>query len=239
MKMKIRQQGGFTLVELIVAMFIAVFLLTGIYKIYISLNQSHFTQQQVVQMQQNARAGQYYIAKDIRLAGYDPTDEADSGITNAAANTITYTMDITGGESDGVDNDQDGLADGADDPTVGAPDESIFSDGVTDDPGEQVTFQLNGGSLQRVSNVTRTIADNIDAINFVYLGEDGATEVTDLTLIRYVQISLVCRTPKKIKGYTDDRVYQNPQGTTILGAQNDAYRRMLMTTTVKCRNLGL
>ena len=96
----------------------------------------------------------------------------------------------------------------------------------------------------------RALAENIDAINFVYL--DGAnppavipTPVTAAGLpdIRAIQITIVARSGENIPGIfyrqTDNRVYQNQQGTVILAAQNDAFRRQLLTAEVKCRNLGL
>ena len=133
--MRLSSQSGFTFLEMIIVMVISLTVMGGIYKVYMSLNQTHVTQQQVVQMQQNLRSCLHYIARDIRVAGYDPTEDANAGITNPGANTITFTKDITGGESDGIDNDNDTFVDGADDPTVGAPDESIFSDGAVDDLG--------------------------------------------------------------------------------------------------------
>ena len=94
------------------------------------------------------------------------------------------------------------------------------------------------------------LAENIDAINFVYL--DGAnppavipTPVTANSLpnIRAVQITIVARSGQNIPGlfyrHTDNRVYQNQQGTVILGAQGDAFRRQLLTAEVRFRNLGL
>jgi hypothetical protein len=38
--------------------------------------------------------------------------------------------------------------------------------------------------------------------------------------------------------YTNDQAYENIQGDEILAAQNDSFRRLGLTTTVFCRNLG-
>jgi len=37
----------------------------------------------------------------------------------------------------------------------------------------------------------------------------------------------------------DDQDYMNQQGAVILPAQNDRFRRIVLSTDVFCRNLGL
>ena len=82
------------------------------------------------------------------------------------------------------------------------------------------------------------VAENIDALDFVYLDENA--EVTGkLSEVRSVQISLVARTGRGDQGYINRNSYRNQQGTEILAAQNDNFRRKLLTVEVRCRNLGL
>jgi type IV pilus assembly protein PilW len=114
-------------------------------------------------------------------------------------------------------------------------------DGDTLDANEDITYSLddNDGDgdndLERNNNL---IAENIDALDFVYLDANGATTAT-LANIRSVQITLVARTGRGDPGYTNNTSYQNQQGTTIYTALNDNFRRKLLTAGVKCRNLGL
>jgi type IV pilus assembly protein PilW len=86
------------------------------------------------------------------------------------------------------------------------------------------------------------VALNIDALNFVYLDNDGIT-ASSLADIRSVQITLVARSgddvPVLMRKHTDNTIYTNQQGTEILSAQNDNFRRIRLTATVKVRNLGL
>jgi hypothetical protein len=86
------------------------------------------------------------------------------------------------------------------------------------------------------------VALNIDALNFVYLDNDGITAL-NLADIRSVQITLVARSgdvvPVLMRKHTDNTIYTNQQGTVILPAQNDNFRRIRLTATVKVRNLGL
>jgi type IV pilus assembly protein PilW len=62
-------QKGFSLIELLVAMAIASILMAGIYTFYQNQLKTHITQQQMVDMQQDARAAMYMMTRDIRMAG--------------------------------------------------------------------------------------------------------------------------------------------------------------------------
>jgi hypothetical protein len=89
----------------------------------------------------------------------------------------------------------------------------------------------------------RTVAENIDAIDFVYLDGNGnpldPATVTNLPLIRSVQISLVAKTGRIDKDFPGTPAYDNQQGTEILVAKSDNYRRRLLTTEIQCRNMGI
>ena len=94
-----------------------------------------------------------------------------------------------------------------------------------------------------------TIAEHIDALNFVYLGEPPAAGTVpvldpvgtpaDLQRIRSVQVTLVARARGKSQDFKDKQSYTNLQGTEILAPQNDTYRRRILSTTFQCRNMGL
>lgn len=187
----------------------------------------------------------------------------DGGTDNVVGNSnaIDDGIDNDGDDlvdegSDGVDNDGDLLVD--------EDDEIEWYDGDTTDEGEVVMFDLNGGNLRRRFNAsgsadptavaanTEWIATNIDALNFVYLdGSDPpnviATPVAAdaLETIRSVQVTIVARAgatvPVLARTYIDNTVYRNPQGNIILdqSAAPDTFRRQMVTTTIKCRNMGL
>ena len=211
--------------------------MAGIYSAYYSQQKSYITQEQVVAMQQNLRAAMYIMQREIRMAGCDPTEDAGAEIKTANANSITFTLDITGGESDGKDNDNDGSVDEAD--------ENRFSDGFCDDTNEDVTYSLyTADGIQKLGRkspltaINQPVAENIDALDFVYLDANGATTAT-LANIRSVQITMVARAGRVDPGFTNNTVYKNQQGSTIYTAPNDNFRRKLLTAEVKCRNLGL
>jgi len=88
----------------------------------------------------------------------------------------------------------------------------------------------------------RVVAENIDNLQFRYLLSDG-TWTNDPAAggqepnVRAVEISLLARTANTNRGYTDTNAYNigdNPNPNP-----NDAYRRKLLCSIVKTRNIGL
>jgi type IV pilus assembly protein PilW len=181
----------------------------------------------------------YFLERDIRMAGCDPTCSSGAGIQTALANSLAFSMDITGGQGDGLDNDNDG--------TVDEDDESRFPDGDTNDNGEQVRYELRNhtdGSIslgRDTGSGLQPLARNIDAVNFVYLDRNRMPTV-DLTAIRTIQVTIVARSGREVpvlmNKITDNQVYTNQQGQIILPAQNDNFRRIVLTASIQCRNLN-
>lgn len=280
MKHSAAGHAGFTIIELMISIAIFGIVLTGVSSVYQAQIRSHYTQQQIMDMQQNIRAALYLMEREIKMAGLNPSGAANIGITLADAHTLSFNMDFTGGLNDGKDNDGDGITDeganGKDDNDdnpddspegpldwVDEPDEAEWYDGDVNDPNEQVVYILsNDGDANGRNDGLPTEADdgvtcnlwrngellalNIDALNFVYLDQNGvpiAMPVADLSAIRSVQVSIVARSGDKPSmftfGYVDAQSYQNQQGDQILPPQNDLFRRMSMTMEAKCRNMGL
>ena len=147
---RLNSQDGFTLTELMVAMVIGLIVISGVYSTYYSQQRTYSVQTQVAFMNQNLRSGMYFMEREIRMAGYDPTGNANAGIVTASSNSITFSMDLNG---DGDTNDSNELI------TYSLYD--AYSDGDTD-----LGRRSQGGPNQPV-------AENIDALNFVYLDENG------------------------------------------------------------------
>lgn len=95
-----RNNNGFTLIELMIAMVIAGILAAAIMMSFDSQQKTQVNQQLVVEMQQDARAALYLMQQDIRMAGYDETWE-DSNTDGLDDNRA----------ADGIDNDCDGNSD--------------------------------------------------------------------------------------------------------------------------------
>ena len=231
---------GFSLIELMVVMAISSIVMAGIYMFYQSNLRSHITQQALVDMQQDMRAAMYMMTREIRVAGYDPSRSTAATFTIASIAEVQFQLDDNG--------------------------DGDFDDGGGNDPNEQVRYVLSNDAdgdgvadgtpcnlvRQEWADPVQVVALNIDALNIVYLDQDGtdlidpatgsvpADEIRD---IRSVQITIVGRSgeqlPVLFNSGTDNTSYINQQDTEILGAQNDEFRRMRLTSEVKVRNMGL
>ena len=142
---------GYTLVELLVAMAITLVVMAGVYKVYVSQQDSYLLQEQVAELQQNARTAKYIMTREIRMAGYDPFGTAGAKFQSAAGASIRFTMDILPKNADGT------LGDG----TISVPGDDITYAVFEDDDG-QINLGRNDGSNNRV------MVENIEAVGFGY-----------------------------------------------------------------------
>jgi type IV pilus assembly protein PilW len=173
-------RNGFTLSEVLVAMAISGIVMSAAYGLFISQQRSYSSQEEIAAIQKNLSAAMYFLERDIRMAGCDPTGRAMAGIKAAEPSSIRITMDIRGGGSA----------------------EFSYADGACDDPNEDITYSLYTSSgvnrLGRKSSLTASnqpVAENIESLHFVYLDDKG--DITDiLSDIRSVQITVKAGTPK-------------------------------------------
>ena len=100
-----RNNLGFTLIELMIAMVIAGIVAAAIMMAFDSQQKTQVNQQLVVEMQQDARAALYLMQQDIRMAGYDETWE--DGNTDGIDDNRLSDID---GSGNAIDNDCDGSA---------------------------------------------------------------------------------------------------------------------------------
>jgi hypothetical protein len=85
--------------------------------------------------------------------------------------------------------------------------------------------------------LNQPVAENIERLAFRYLDANGnVTAVTNS--IRSIEIAILARAASDDPGYTDTQTYTPWAGLTWPPA-NDNRRRLMLTQTVLCRNLGL
>ena len=214
------KENGFTLIELLIAMTIGLIILGALSSTFIIQRKTYAIQEQTVEMVQTGRAAMDMMSREIRMAGYDPSGLAGAGIVSAVTDKIYITMDITGGESDGIDNDGDGNVDEAD--------EDKFGDGVLDDSNEHIVYDIYDNKLGRTvgssANVNnpsvppyhQPVAENIQSVEFKYW-DDSATEYNESTMlsrpvadpanIRVIQITITARTTKPAPDSSGYRTY--------------------------------
>ena len=79
----IKNNKGFTLIEILVALSIDFVVLAGIYAAFYSQQKSHVKEQQVVDAQQNVRGAADFMTREIRLAGMQRLTAGAAGILTA------------------------------------------------------------------------------------------------------------------------------------------------------------
>jgi len=242
MKVDFFGQKGVTLLELMVAMAIAGVVGAAMFAFQQSQTRSYVTNEALVDMQQNARATMHFMVSEIKMAGCDPLGRANAGIRTATDDSITFTMDFAGGDTFTI-TDFDGHRNY----------ELSGADGNINRAGEEITYALDGINLMRTDHQpdpdnprVQELSRNLDALNFVYYDSDGEridNPANRLNDIRSVLITIVARSGESIPGFmyrhTDTQTYRNQEGEVILPAQNDHFRRIMLSTEVRLRNAGL
>ena len=202
-------RGGFTLVELMIAMALGLVVLGAMYGVFTTQSKQFSNQEQIVEMQQNARMAIDIISREIRMAGYNPQ-----------RTTGSFTFLLAASESRATNQNNVALTYDED------------SDGTEDsNDSEQVAFRVEGGVLKRFSTGAvhwQPLVENISALDFTYTLNDGTVvqnpNATQVLIIVKVKISVTAKTAKEDLAYTDP-------------TNNDHYRRYTLAASVTPRNL--
>jgi len=227
-------RNGFTLIELMIAIAIFGIASAALYTSYQHQQDSYLIQEQITDMQQNLRAGMFFLTQGIKIAGYDPTEHAGAARHKEnRAGVAEFKF--------AVDENDNGTIENAEKIRY-----ALSRDANRD--GRADRFPCNLGR-EHGSGGLQPLAENVEALEFLYYLADGTTSTNPATPadIRSADVSLLVRTQNRIKGHKDTAVYfpaSNPghvtgAGKKVWGPFNDGYRRKLLITNVTCRNLGL
>jgi prepilin-type N-terminal cleavage/methylation domain-containing protein len=245
---------GISLIELMVALVISAILIAGLYRTFIGQQKTYTVQEQVVDMQQNARVAISKVIRDIRMAGFG----------NVA--TVLPSM----GQANAFTMNGDNIT------VIGA-----YRQLRDDDTKELITVAETAGNTITLSHPTNEF-DNYDYIcigglySYIIQGAKPRGEVTVLTLDRkpedpkgayvYKIVAITHSLTASLADFADtiesvQFTYMdengNPTGTpanvrmvrlAVTAKTKDAdpdfkgvggYRRRVMTSNIQMRNIGL
>ncbi|MDB9823333.1 prepilin-type N-terminal cleavage/methylation domain-containing protein [Deltaproteobacteria bacterium] len=158
-----RNKKGFTIVEILVALAIGGIVMGAAYSMYISQQRSYQITEDVSALQQNLRSAMYFLERDLRMAGYNPTKASNyfgfTDLTLTSPELFRFTMDSE--TEDGV---------------LGA--------------GETITYSFQDNTLRRdTGGGPQIIADNITDVSFDFFKQNGDPPANG-SEVRRVEVAL-------------------------------------------------
>lgn len=191
--------AGFSLVELLIAMTVGLVVLGAMYSVFTIQNKTFGNQEQIVEMQQNARAATDMISREIRMAGYDPADvNTDSDTSNNFSGVTVNASQLQ------IQADLDGS--GA---IITASQENIIY--AFDAANKKITRNIGAGA--------QSFAENIDSFSFEYLDSNGNVTAVSAN-VRQIRITITGRTAKPDPAYTANGGYRTYALTSVIALRN-------------------
>ena len=172
------RSSGFTLIELIMAMFMAMVVLAGTVLLFSTSNRAFVGQDQIVTLEQNVRGTMEIMTFELHMAGYVPG-------SNQTGGTSPIVSDVSGQSW------SNGRMERIEEATAGAL--TFVADLNADDDAETVRYTLIGTALTRESwqwdRVSGSwsqdaggpvaVAFNVSGLNLGYIFEDGDSGLPD------------------------------------------------------------
>jgi type IV pilus assembly protein PilW len=180
--MKFRNRAGFTLVELMVSMGIGMVILAAVTTTFMSQTRIYNAQEQINEMQQNARGVLDILSRELKMAGYKPSGGGFNGITYSTTQLMVQ-----------ADLDSNGTIS-----TSSTANEQITY--AYDTANKRITRAVGTGGAQ-------VLAEHITAFTFNYLDSAGAATTVSAN-IRQVSITIAAKTAKPDPNYTSDGGYR-------------------------------
>jgi type IV pilus assembly protein PilW len=224
-------EQGFTLVELLVALVVGMFAISATIGLVTIKQRSHFVQEQIIDAQQNARIALDMMARDLRMAGYDPRCPDGRGAGSPLPCNVAAPDPVLYADATRVDLTADFNENGV----IPSTPETVDGGNV----GEAVRYAVTGAipslTLNRISNnETIPVASNLASVSFSYMLSDGTIlpaplSPADRNRIGRITITLVARTA------AEDPYFMG--GSNVSGSPDDGTARTrTLTTTVAMRN---
>ena len=190
---KLFHNGGYSLIELMIAIALTAIVGIAVVSNYFIQKKSFSATRQVDKMQENLRGSMYIIERDVRMAGYDPNQTGNFGITDIRPWTVTSDAVVpaaAGGFNPAgsnpaltliADDNRDQIAD-------------LTDDDGNPDPLEIISYRLyddnNDGRWDLARDVAtpgdaawsrQLVAEGIEHIGFAYAIDNDDNGELDLT----------------------------------------------------------
>jgi type IV pilus assembly protein PilW len=191
---KLRNVTGFTLTELMVALGIGMVVMAAVTTTFMAQAKFYNAQEQINEMQQNARGALDVITRELKMAGYKPNGGTFDGVTYSVSQLMVQ-----------ADVDGNGAIS-----TSGSANEQVTY--AYDSTNKQITRKMGTGMVE-------VLADNITAFTFSYLNSSGATTTTSSS-IRQVALSITAMTAKPDPNYSNNNGYRTYQITATITPPN-------------------
>ena len=191
---------GFSLVEMMIAMAVALVVLGAMYSVFTIQNKTFANQEEIVAMQQSVRAGMDMMAREIGMAGYNPARATFAGVTYDT--TQLRIMADLNGDGDTGDENEDIVY--------------KYYDENSAYP-YQIKRKTGGGDFQPfVENVKYLPPFTL----FEYLKDDGITPATTSAEVRQIRITITERTAKPDPSYSANGGYRTYTLTSVIAPRN-------------------
>ncbi len=176
-------QRGVTLTELMVALVMGVATVAAVYSIHLVQVTQRIVQEDVMSMQQNARAAIDLMVRELRMSGYDPKGVNRDDTRSNDFSGVTYH------------------------PTELHIASDLNGNGLLADSNETIVFLYDASTQtlkRKIGNGGRQpVAENIQSLSIQYFDEH-ATATTDTTRIRMIELTLTAQTEHPDPSYPNN-----------------------------------
>ena len=192
---------GFSLVEMLIAMVVGLVVLGAMYSTFTIQNKTFANQEEIVAMQQSVRAGMDMMAREIGMAGYDPTQvNSDCSSPNFSCQTVNASQLQIQADLDGS---------GAIDATS----------------QENIVYAFDATNKRITRNIgaqAQPFVENVDAFTFAYLDNNGTVTATAAD-VRQIRITITGRTANPDPSYSANGGYRTYTLTSVIAPRNLAF----------------
>ena len=242
-----KRQAGFSIVEIMIAMTIGLFVVAGLAKILTSNKESYRVQEAQSVLQENARLATVFLSTNVGKAGFHQDAQVDaSSLFPTGSLALTGTND----NADGTDN----ILDGSDTITVRFEGDGVITNCLggtvaasaitTDifrvDTNNQLQCSAGGGAFQ-------PLMDNVQGLQILYgedTGTDGAVDqyrnagsVADFDQVFSVHVALLLASDNDVKPNAESKAYTLLDTTvTMPPSGTDRLQRRVIERVVALRN---